>query len=60
MTQADSKVLKGDSNAMKSIAIMGLLFLPFEAVVVSWEDRCTMRTTTKLLTDTFQHAFLLL
>lgn len=33
VTQADSRVLKGDSNAMKSIAIMGLLFIPFEAVV---------------------------
>ncbi|KAF4618368.1 hypothetical protein G7Y89_g14935 [Cudoniella acicularis] len=33
VAQADSKVLRDDSNAMKSLAIMGLIFLPFQAVV---------------------------
>jgi hypothetical protein len=61
VTQADSRVMKADSGAMKTIAAMTLGFLPCTAVAVSeafsWIFLGTTRPDPAL--DYLQHALLL-
>lgn len=49
VTQADSRIMKADSNSMKTIAAMTLGFLPCTAVAVSCACRCTLEPSKLIL-----------
>lgn len=51
VNQRDSRSLKGDSQAMKVIAVMTMLFLPATAVAVRDHSLLSQRVQTKLTPD---------